>query len=318
MMIYELVQTIRRYINKPIKQHQLLKNNALWNQLCSSMDVIEDTDLAIESYVNREFEEKTGTLYLAVYGLLQALFIQQNAVIHLIQSLNLGGIDLSSFPKLKTVRNIRNDAIGHPTKREHKKPISYHYLSRATLNYEGFQLLSFYSNGSHKFKDINITKCIADQNVDIRSILSKIIDSLREEEIAHKEKFKNEKLQEVFPQTTHYYFEKIYESISNPEKYPADFGLSHVNLVRDAIKNFQKELAKRGIRWETYAGIKDTCEQVEYSLSKVEGFLESLKDGKSPSINEKDAHIFWENSRQHFDELVQIAREIDEEYSQLP
>ena len=318
MVIYKLVQTIRRYINKPIKQHRLLKNNDLWNQVCSSMDVIEDADLAIESYVNREFEEKTGTLYLAVYGLLQALFLQQDAARHLNQALGFGDINFSNFPELKTIRDIRNDAIGHPTKRERRTPVSYHYISRVTLSYEGFQLLSFYSDGSHKFKDIDISKCIADQNSGVHSILKSIIDRLREEEMTHKEKFKNEKLEEVFPKTVHYYFEKIYESISNPKNNPPDFGLLHLNLIHKTIKEFQKTLAKRAIEWETYPSIKDTCEQIEYPLSKLEDFFQSLKNGKPPSINEKDAHIFWENSRQHFDELVQISREIDEEYSQLP
>jgi len=318
MGIYELAQTIRSYINRPIKQQSLLKNHELWNQLCSSIDVIEDTQLAIESYVNREFEEKIGTLYLAVYGLLQALFLQQDATRHLNQALGFEDINFSNFQELKTVRDIRNDAIGHPTKREHKKPVSYHYLSRATLNYEGFQLLSFYSDGSHKFKDINTSKCIADQNSSINFILKSIINKLRAEEMAHKKKFKDEKLEELFPKTTHYYFEKIYESISNPKNFPPDLGLLHLNLILDAIKNLQKKLAKREIDWEISPCIKDTYEQMEYPLSKLEDFFQCLKDGKSPSINEKDACIFWRDARQRFDEFIQIARGIDEEYARLP
>ncbi len=318
MGIYELVHTIRHYINKPIKQHSLLRNSDLWNQLCSSMDVVEDTDLAIESYANREFEEKTGPLYLAVYGLLQALFLQQDAAKHLNQALGFGDINFSNFTELKAIRDIRNDAIGHPTKREHRTPVSYHYISRATLSYTGFQLLSFYSDGSHKFKDIDISKCIADQNSGVRSILRSIINRLRKEEVTHKEKFKDKKLEDVFPKTLHYYFEKIYESISNPKSNPPDFGLSHLNLVRKAIKDFQKTVAKRDIDWETYPGIKDTCEEIDYPFSKLEDFFRSLKEGKPTNINEKDARIFWRDARQHFDEFIQIVRGIDEEYAHLP
>ena len=317
MVLYELVQTIRSYINKPIKQHKLLKNKDLWNQLCSSMDVIEDTELAIESFVNREFKEDFGILYLAVYGLLQALFLQQDATKHLNESLGYGNIEFSNFPDLQTVRNTRNDAIGHPTKRSYGKPLSYHYISRATLSYKGFQLLSFYSDGSHQFKDIDISKCIADQNTGIRSILTSIIDKLKKEENEHKQKFKNEKLEDCFPQIVHYYFEKIYESISNFEKYPPNFGLVHLNLIRKSIEDFQKVLAKRDIDWETYPDIKNTCGDIEYPFSKLEEFLNSIKDGKPTNINGKDAVIFWENSRQHFNELIQIIREIDEEYAQL-
>jgi hypothetical protein len=279
------------------------------------MDVIEDTDIAIESYVNREFMKKDGNHYLVVYGLLQALFLQQDAVAHLKQSLGFGNTNFEDFPELKAIRDIRNNAIGHPTKRTRGGPTSYHYISRATLSHKGFKLLSFFSDGSHKFEDIDLLKCIADQNKTVCSILKSIVEQLEKDEANYKNKFKAEKLEEAFPKTIHYFFEKIYESISNPEKYPPDFGLSHLNLVRDAIKNFQNELAKRDIDWETYNDIKYTFEQTEYPLSRIEGFLLSIKDGESPSINDKDAVIFWENSRQHFDKLIQIAHEIDEEFS---
>ncbi len=315
--LYKLVQIIRQYTNKPLKQHHLLKDKGLWNQLCSSMNVIEDTELAIKSFVNKEFKEDFGILYLAVYGLLQSLFLQQDATKNLNESLGYGIIEFKNFQKLQTIRNIRNDAIGHPTKRNHRKSLSYHYISRATLNYKGFQLLTFYSNGSHQFKDIDISKCIADQNTGIRSILISIIDKLKKEETEHKQKFINEKLEDCFPQIVHYYFEKIYESISNPDKYTPDFGLVHLNLIRKAINDFQKALAKRNIDWETYLGVKDTCKDIEYPISKLENFFKSIKNGKSPRINKKDANIFRKDSRQHFKELIQIAHEIDEEYSRL-
>ena len=72
--MYKYLQEIRGFVNKPRKQFNLLKNHKLWNQLCSSLDVIEDSDLAIDAYLNRKFSKDDGEKYLRLYGVLQALF----------------------------------------------------------------------------------------------------------------------------------------------------------------------------------------------------------------------------------------------------
>jgi len=41
------IDKIRYFINGPVRQHQLLKNTATWFQLCSCLDVLGDTELAI-------------------------------------------------------------------------------------------------------------------------------------------------------------------------------------------------------------------------------------------------------------------------------
>ncbi|MBU4312418.1 MAG: hypothetical protein KJ706_06850 [Candidatus Omnitrophica bacterium] len=87
--IYQHTQEIRDLINNTRKQHALLKNLKFWNQMCSSLDVIGDADLTIDSYLNNDFPNCEGSKYLQVYGVLQALFIQQDAVAHLCESLSI-------------------------------------------------------------------------------------------------------------------------------------------------------------------------------------------------------------------------------------
>jgi len=49
--IANLESEIRDLINQPRKKHFLLMDSAQWYQLCSSMDVIGDTELAIDAYL---------------------------------------------------------------------------------------------------------------------------------------------------------------------------------------------------------------------------------------------------------------------------
>ena len=92
-MIQKIISEIRDSINKPRKQFQLLSNLVSWNKLCASMDTIEDSELAIDNYIKLpSFDGFTGG-YLFIYGLLQALYLQQDAVNHLSQALFNENID---------------------------------------------------------------------------------------------------------------------------------------------------------------------------------------------------------------------------------
>ena len=65
--MYKQTQRIRDIINNPRIQYTLLKNQGLWWQLCSSLDVIDDSDLAIAVYSDGKFGSSDGAKYLAVY-----------------------------------------------------------------------------------------------------------------------------------------------------------------------------------------------------------------------------------------------------------
>lgn len=111
---------IRDLINEPRTQYSRIKQKGLWQQLCSCLDVIGDTEIAIAAYNAKKMDSGKGSLYLAVYGLLQSFVLQQDAVFHLGETLDIKGIR-SKYPRLEQIREIRNDSIGHPTKRDRTK-----------------------------------------------------------------------------------------------------------------------------------------------------------------------------------------------------
>src|ERR1039457_1085278 len=54
-LVYDQVRQIREYIKNPHKHYELRQNKALFHQLCSSLDVIGDTDEAIIAFEEREW-----------------------------------------------------------------------------------------------------------------------------------------------------------------------------------------------------------------------------------------------------------------------
>ena len=306
--MYEYTQQIRDLINNPRKQFNLLKNRTFWNQLCSSLDVIEDSDLAIDTYINSEFAEENGEKYLRLYGVLQALFLQQHAVINLCESLGFSD-NITAHPKLKRIRNVRNDSTGHPTKRGNYG--SYHFISRASMTKSGFQLMSVYKNNKTTFENIPIIDLIKDQRTYLSKELKKIVDFLKIEEKKHKERFKMEKLENIF--SSRYHISKIFEGISKP-KY-AVMSEIHLQQIKDVMDKFKKSLQKRGIEIETYDSIKSLYELLEYPLKKLELYFKKLIKKEKPAIDDKTAYIFADFIERHLSELKEIAKEIDTEYS---
>src|SRR3989338_4929147 len=127
--LYELTQQVRDLINHPREQSILSGDRKLWNQLCSSLDVIEDTELAIRSFLDGANPGDNGGKYLYVYGVLQALFAQQYAIEHLFESLSMQA-KIHDNPVLTNIREVRNRSIGHPSKKDRPKPrTSYHFIS---------------------------------------------------------------------------------------------------------------------------------------------------------------------------------------------
>jgi len=77
--VIDVMMEIRDFVNGPRIQQELMKNRPRWLKLCSAMDVIEDTAMAVRSYSSQDDSGDKGKLYLETYGVLQALKVRQDA-----------------------------------------------------------------------------------------------------------------------------------------------------------------------------------------------------------------------------------------------
>jgi hypothetical protein len=75
----DLSRWIRDYGHEPRHLARLIADRFVWHQLWTAMDVIDDVDSALQAYLDKDFPEETGEKYLRVYGVMQAMFLQQDA-----------------------------------------------------------------------------------------------------------------------------------------------------------------------------------------------------------------------------------------------
>ena len=182
MLVHELVERLRRAVNVPEVQDRLIKDRRLWRQLCSAMDVMEDTETAIASYRSSAPLQDIGSLYLLAYGLLQVLFVQQDAVKHATEA---AGLDDYEFPEdVLAIRDVRNRAIGHPTKREKRvtgggKKLESFGIMQMSLSHEGFILYSFDWDRPDAVQRIRFEELIAAQSKAVAQAIEQMIRHLK-------------------------------------------------------------------------------------------------------------------------------------------
>jgi len=307
----EYTERIRDIINEHRTQKDLMKDLGLWSQICSSLDVIEDTELAISAYSEGKFRSTEGELYLGIYGLLQSLYLQQDAAFNLCEALAIP-TKIDDFPNLKNIRDIRNDSVGHPTKRGTNKSHSYHFISRVTLKVNGFQLLSFDSNQTLRSNNINILDMLEYQKRDISKILESVIRELEMRVMDHKEKFKSKKLETILGTNLEYDLGKIHEcagvALGEETKTNHDLGAGFLSSIKERLKSFQDALSERGL--ESIDAIVYLYPIIEYPLNELDAYFKGSRD----SINDETADIFAYFLSHKILELRDIARSIDEEY----
>lgn len=319
--MHDLTATIRNYINRPRMQYLLLKEMGRWHLLTSSLDVIEDAELAIaacgrldsaarNSEADATYRLELGVRYLVVYGLLQALIVQQDAAFHLCEALDVP-CARKNFPKLTHIRDIRNISIGHPTKvdRPKHRPVSHHFISRVTLSPSGFHLLSVADDDTTSFQDVALVPLIRDQQGELSRLLTEVITELEQKEVAHTAEFRGEQLSALLPETLTYAFEKISTAVRGRGE--RALGTWGIETVDQAVNDLRAALNRRGFEPGALEVVDLVFDQLRYPIDHLKRYLHQEASDISTT---ETARIFTSYIAGKLKELKQLAEEIDESY----
>lgn len=310
MSIADLEDKIRDRINARRKQNELLSRGADWNKLCSALDVIGDSELGLSAYLQHPAIEEPGLCYLHVYGALQLLQTQQDAVGQVCRAL---GVKPQASPKIPEVREIRSSAVAHPTEQQEEKVVKSNFIVRASLSQHVFTLMTVFSDDRQFVqRTVSVPQLIEQQREALSGTLHEIIRILDEAEMKHREQFRDEKLLDCFPPALGYFFSKIFEAIHSSRYFPQ--GLMHVELVGECLTKLRAMLEKRG-EWGIHDSVNYEYELLEYPLDQLKKYF---SDSVTSTLNNKDAYIFCSFVKTQFMSLQQIAREFDEEYASAP
>jgi hypothetical protein len=310
--VAELIRWIREYGQDARHSEQLMADEFVWYQLWMATDIIGDVDWALSSYLDHDFPEDIGERYLKVYGAMQALYIQQDALTHLCKVL-WPSRPSPENTELKKIRYARNASVGHPTELRMKGGmLSTQGIVRVSLSKDGFDLMSYPSRDGDIFQHVPVRAFIGEQRVQTENILTEVVNYLREQEEQHRAQFRDLKLVEAFRLASHA-FEKIFEGLR--AETAANMGKWGVGQLQTCLDSFEAELKKRGMAIGTYDTVEYLYEDISFPLKELKKFFEKQS---SEIASEKGAVIFAEALQGFFSRLRGIAEELDEHYGSAP
>lgn len=302
---FDIESEVREHINTHRYQKVLSSELDSWSQICSSLDTLGDTGLAIQSYFKSDFPTESGLSYIYTYGLLQALFIQQDAMNHLSEAFEVP-YELSD--ELKSIRAVRNASIGHPTKNRVKKITYFNHISRISMSKGGFTLARFYDEGESEFIDVDFKNIVETQLIGINNAYALISDKLREIDEQHRAKFMEKPLADILHSSMGYMFEKVGQAIYSPSNSNVSFGLNMLESIQETYTIFQSALQERN-------------ELPDHTLYELDEYFHGIKRVKAYLTNfnvndfsEADARIFLFYLKKNHKNFENLAREIDEDY----
>jgi hypothetical protein len=275
------------------------------------LDIINDVDSALTAYLENKFPDDPGERYLRLYGALQGLFMQQDALIDLIRAIHPAK-DIRLNDVLKGIRDARNASVGHPTQMKRKGVVSVHRIIQNSMRKDGFELLSYPGTGGEMFQYVSVPELIEKQRAEAARILSEVVEDLRDQEETHREQFRKVSLMRVFDNVS-YAFEKIFEGIRG-DSVP-NLGTWAVGCLQKSLDDFGELLKARGLGIRSYDSLQYTYDKIEHPLTELTKFVRSEP---SEIASNKSAVVFAEALQSHFDELRQMAGEIDREYAAAP
>jgi hypothetical protein len=307
--IEEKLSKIRIIINEPYMQNKLIQRKKDWNRLCVCLDTIEDTEYALSHYLELPAFNAYNGGYLFLYGLLQAIYTQQDAIISLYESL----LDRSSYSKeffskyssLKKIREIRNDVIGHPTNR---RGGLFYGIVQVSIKKNSFTKSWFNANREYEHESINTIKCIEDQRVAVVEFLTEINKKLKEEVEMHKDKFKKVILKNFFKNYL-YCIGKLSDCFyNNGREYGKEnMAFEQLELLEYKYHEFIEAVIKReGFLLESIGFYQP---KIDYTISRIHSF----KDNKGLYEN-IEASTLIDVLGYYMKKLELIAEEIDNEY----
>lgn len=296
--------SVRGYINTTRYQNDLIKDSDNWNQICCSLDTIGDTLYSQQDYLKSEYPTSDGLKYIFTYGLLQALFIQQDAMRHLSEAF---GVQFELTDRLKEIRSLRNASIGHPTKNKIKGSTYYNYISRMSLSKNEFTLMRSFNQGSNEFIDIEIYPIIHDQLKDIESSYKLLSEKLSEADRMHRKKYKDNFLSNIFHSSMRHDLIKVAEGIHSPHSRNINFTLSRLDSIQKTYAKFEESLLERG---ELDEQTKRGLDEYNHALNILEGYLK----GNNSGLADSDARIYHFYVREKHNYFEQIAKDVDDDY----
>ena len=246
----------------------------------------------------------TALVYLALYGILQVLVVQQDALKELADALKL---ELDLPETLRHVREARDASTGHPTSYPHGQYSNT--IDCSSMSLSSFELYRWAREGEPEIIDMRVADLAREQREVIARLLENAAVALEDEEREHRRRWRGDPLVPTLAEGITYAFHELSAGVRNaPDPGMGAWGLM---AVEERLDKFRNALGQRGLLGAYPMSIDPVLTELEYPIARLREFL----GGRSSPYSRADMEIFVSYVRQKVREVEAGAAEIDAEYA---
>ncbi len=304
---FNLWRSLAIIIDHELKHRSEVRENPdNWDRICSSSDVINDTIRTIKSYVKSDYpNEDVGLQYLFIYGLLQALYLQQDAVkdvfevFHKCYPQNQGFLYRRS-DDLENIRKLRNETTGHPTG---TRDGVFTYINRGSLRKWHFERLRSSKAAGNEFPSVDLSSVLKKQALAIENDLRTLVEKSNEVKKMCYEKYKD-RIATITKGGIEYSIQTVAEGIYSPSDMNQMRSLDSLKIIEDEYSEFEAGMKERGTN--------DFLELDEFK--RAVSVLKEYISGERAMMREEDAGIYYFYLTERHKYFKEMVEEIDSQY----
>lgn len=188
--VREVEREIREVVNRGnLRSRRYVRDADAWTRFATALDTIGDTYLALQHVEVSGIPSPAGPppwildlgkQYLYIYGVFQAVFLQQDAIRDVWSFIVGEQLDTAALAGWQRFRDWRNRIAGHPTGRREGGVRWRTGISRISIGSAGFQIVSWNSQTRETtFETIPLSELIDKYLADAVGVLQKALGHLR-------------------------------------------------------------------------------------------------------------------------------------------
>ncbi|QQS28416.1 MAG: hypothetical protein IPM47_16355 [Sphingobacteriales bacterium] len=305
--ILDLCNTLNKIIQEPLYHNFYnLTNKLKCNQTFASIDLIEDSQIAIDEFESAEPLGKQGRSTLLIYGLLQSLFLQQDGLYHLYKCVVDENINQKDFFDLfsfdKDIREVRNDIAGHPTNRKNSE---FYFIAKGPISKDRFTYAGY--TPTFRTVEVDLKTFIIKQLEFTRNVLQKVQEDISKKIEMKKGEHKSKLLKEMIVGADRNIL-FIYRGIRDEDRnFQGELGISG---LKSAIDEIREELNKR-YNQKLHIEISESFRLIDYIIHRFNHWW-----NEKTLLGNDDAEIFLDSLENQLNRLKEMLLEVDKEFNE--
>ena len=317
--LYDLAKRLRDLVNS-VRRHERLWRGPKrdWHVVTSGLDMVQDTAWALETYVAEvdDLNEDKPHAYIRIFGVLNGLVIQQDAVFQLFRGVGApkaavefttSGAWASSIPSLARARQIRIAGAGHPVEWGEKKNVpTSTSIVQQSVSSRGCQLILRRHDGKIEWQHVSLKALIEAQHETLAEQCRMAIVELKADDEEHRMKYVSTPLTSIF-KACDYWTPKVALAVYDSE--PSELGLGGLQTVDDALQCFRAALTERDRPFEE--PLLNLYRHADYSVRTLREYFQNDRAG----LDREMAEILADYLDATIGRVIEIAKEIDNEYA---